>query len=613
MTFLHPLYLIGLALTTVPIIIHLWFRKKLDKIPFSTLKFLKRSEARRFGWLKIREIVILALRCILIAFVFLSLARPQIKAGFLKPGHLASVILIIDNSYSMAYGDNFRLVQESIETLLTRYSSKSEFAVFALCRSDSTTYPDQILWMRKGKVSERVRQITITNMTGTIQTLSPDFTVDQASYPVEFIYIGDGQEIVFADFPRELFINRTFHWVKIPSGENVGIKKILLKDPVAIISDSYVLDINIENYGSNVWQGKVILQAKDYMREQNCEIRPAHEIKMSFTLPININKGTVKLYDDSLSVDNVYYFSKSLPRRMKILVVGTIQYLESGLNPAEQIDGPFSLTTAETISGMNLQHFDLVILNGLQEISNTDRIKLETFLMKQDKGIVCFLGKAVGDNLNNFIGRCCRAEEYIAAKGYVTLDWIDYEHPIFQVFHHTNVLKNIKIHNYHKLSTDKNIIAMLTGNNPFIVIDNNFAVVATQFLPQNTDIVYKSAFVPLLHRLIVSTAQQSRDYELCVGDQTRQYGELKTPTGEYISPGQELLVPGFYTTAQDTIGVNVAAIEGNLKIIGNEAAKALHVKIVDPEKDFELGDMSATFLLLALFALLLELLMLVIR
>ncbi|MGB3340689.1 MAG: BatA domain-containing protein [bacterium] len=613
MTFLHPLYLIGLALTAVPIIIHLWFRKKLDKIPFSTLKFLRRSEARRFGWLKIREIIILVLRCMLIVFIFLSLARLQIKAGFLKPGHLASVILIIDNSYSMAYGDNFCLAQESVETLLTRYSSKSEFAVFALCRSDSTSYPDQILWMRKGKVIDRVRQIAMTNMTGTIQALSRNFTVDQARYPVEFIYIGDGQEIVFADFPRELFINQTFHWVKIPSGENVGIKKVFLKDPVAIISDSYVLDIYIENYGSYVWQGKVTLQAKDYMREQDCEIRPAHEIKMNFTLPINMNKGTVKLHDDSLSVDNIYYFSKSLPKRMNILVVGTIQYLESGLNPADQIDGPFLLTTAETISGKDLQHFDLVILNGLQEISNSDRINLETFLMKRDKGIVCFLGKAVGDNLNNFIGRCCHAEEYIAAKGYVTLDWIDYEHPIFQVFHHTNVLKNIKIHNYYKLSTDKNIIAMLTGNNPFIVIDNNFAVVATQFLPQNTDIVYKSAFVPLLHRLIVSTAQQSLDYELCVGDQTHQYGELKTPTGEYIISGQELLVPGFYASAQDTIGVNVAANEGNLKIIGNEAAKALHVKIVDAEKDFELGDMSATFLLLALFALLFELLMLAIR
>ena len=45
MIFLQPIYLIGLALTAVPIIIHLWFRKKLDKIPFSTLKIFKKSEA----------------------------------------------------------------------------------------------------------------------------------------------------------------------------------------------------------------------------------------------------------------------------------------------------------------------------------------------------------------------------------------------------------------------------------------------------------------------------------------------------------------------------------------------------------------------------------------
>ena len=123
MTFLNPFYLIGLILALLPVIIHLWFRKKLKKVPFSTLSFLKKSEAKRFGWLKIREIIILALRCMLIAFIFMSLARPQVKSAFFRPGHLASVVLIVDNSYSMAYGSNFQFVQESIKTLLVKFEA----------------------------------------------------------------------------------------------------------------------------------------------------------------------------------------------------------------------------------------------------------------------------------------------------------------------------------------------------------------------------------------------------------------------------------------------------------------------------------------------------------
>ena len=108
MTFLHPLYLLGISLIAVPIIIHLWFKKRLKKIPFSTLRFLKKSEAKKFGWLKFREILILVLRCLFITFLFLCLAKPQIKGKFFGAGRLSSVILFIYNSYSMAYGEKLR-------------------------------------------------------------------------------------------------------------------------------------------------------------------------------------------------------------------------------------------------------------------------------------------------------------------------------------------------------------------------------------------------------------------------------------------------------------------------------------------------------------------------
>lgn len=613
MIFLQPIYLIGLALTAVPIIIHLWFRKKLDKIPFSTLKFLKKSEARRFGWLRIREIIVLILRSLLIALIFFSLAKLQCRSGFLRSGHLASVVVIFDNSFSMAYGDNFMAAKTDVLKLLSRYSAKSDFCILALCRTEDTSNANQVSWVNKKSAIEQIHQINISNKTGTIRTLSPYLVIEKSRYPVEYIYVGDGQETVFADLPEELTFEKKFYWVKIPVGNNVGITDVFLKDPIAISLDNYVLSITVKNYGPDVWSGKINLQAEDFVRERECEIRPANEKILDFTLPVTLNRGTVHLYDDSLLPDNTYYFSKSLPGKIKVLIIGTTRFLGSALNPTDDVDGPFLFDALESISSANLQHYGLVILNGINEISKHDKIKLETFLMEDNKGVVCFLGQAVGDNLNSIIGRCCRVEEYVSVKGYVTLDWIDYDHPIFQVFEHTAVLKNIKFHNFHKLNAPKNVIAKLTGNNPFIVIDNGLCVVATQFLPQNTDIVYKTAFVPLIHRLIVNTMYPSHDHELYVGDQTLQFDKLKAPTGEYLLPGQVLLKPGFYTTTQETLGVNVIAAEGNLKTLGNKAAEIMHIEIIDPEKEFKQNDMSITLLLLALFALLLESLLLLIR
>ena len=102
----------------MPIIIHLWFQKKLKKIPFSNLQFLKTSEVKRFGWLKFREILILVLRCLFVSFLFLSLARPQLQRNVFRVGRLASVVIIVDNSYSMAYGENFTLAKKMAREML---------------------------------------------------------------------------------------------------------------------------------------------------------------------------------------------------------------------------------------------------------------------------------------------------------------------------------------------------------------------------------------------------------------------------------------------------------------------------------------------------------------
>lgn len=607
MTFLQPLFLLGIFLTAIPIIIHLWFQKRLRKIPFSTLKFLKRSEAKRFGWLRFREIVILILRCLFISFLFLSLAKPQIRGTMFGAGRLASVVLVIDNSYSMSYGDNFEVAKRAVSELLTLYSTKSEFLIVPLCEIEYDDTANGPFWVTKKSAYELIKKIRLSYKSGDINDALSKISTSESKYAVEYVYIGDGQESNFKNLSQESTERERIYWVRIPLGSNIGISSVTLKDPVAIPSENYSLDVGITNFSPQTWFGRITVSSDPYYYEQDYEIQPTQEATLEFLLPVFAQHGKIILYDDSLLTDNTYYFSKSLPRQLNVLIVGDKEFLLKGLTPTDNTTSPFSVEEAKTPGSVDLRKFDVVILNGIHDISASDKIKIDNFMSQSEKGVICFLGDKIGTNLNDLISRCCTVEEPISPKGYVTLDWIDYKHPIFKIFVGSPALKNIKFYHFQKMNAHNGIIAQLTGNYPFIVIDSNLAVVATQFTHHTTDIIYKASFIPLLYRMIVSTTHKSYEKEFYVGQRVDTFHNFKAPTGEYLTSGRQFLVPGFYTANGETISVNVTPDEGNTKIIGDEMGNILGIHTIDLEKDLSRSDFATTFLYCALLALLLEL------
>ena len=106
--FLNPLLLLGITAVSVPIIIHLLNRRKFQKVVWAAMRFVRVSmqkNQRRIQW---EDILLLAIRCLLVALVALALARPMISAGR-AAGALGATkvtaVLLLDNSYSMSQID----------------------------------------------------------------------------------------------------------------------------------------------------------------------------------------------------------------------------------------------------------------------------------------------------------------------------------------------------------------------------------------------------------------------------------------------------------------------------------------------------------------------------
>ena len=125
MTFLNELLLLGLAASAIPLVIHLLHRSQPRVVRWGAMHLLRDSiqkNARRF---RIEQLLLVLIRCAIVACLALLLARPVIThvmgLGALTGGSVAREI-VLDVSYSMGSGNTWREAQERCREMIDRLS-----------------------------------------------------------------------------------------------------------------------------------------------------------------------------------------------------------------------------------------------------------------------------------------------------------------------------------------------------------------------------------------------------------------------------------------------------------------------------------------------------------
>ena len=111
MTFLNPLLLIASIGISLPILAHLFNRHKVKHTDWAAMQFLSRSVRVRSRQLRLRDLLLLVLRCLAVLLLVLALSRPATNStdGIGLPGEeRAGVVIALDASYSMAHSDDKR-------------------------------------------------------------------------------------------------------------------------------------------------------------------------------------------------------------------------------------------------------------------------------------------------------------------------------------------------------------------------------------------------------------------------------------------------------------------------------------------------------------------------
>lgn len=129
MSFVNPTYLWAFLGLLVPIAIHLWSNKEGKVIKVGSIKFLENSESSQSKSIKLNEYLLLFLRLLLLSFLVLILAEPQInvdsknstltylvESSLLKDNTVKNVINNIESNQEVrVFKEGFPKVEDNIE------------------------------------------------------------------------------------------------------------------------------------------------------------------------------------------------------------------------------------------------------------------------------------------------------------------------------------------------------------------------------------------------------------------------------------------------------------------------------------------------------------------
>ena len=629
MSFLTPWLISGLALLAVPILIHLWQRKKVVQVPFSTLRFLKIIAARTSRSSKIENLLLLLLRCLLVALVALAAARPVVstEATKLFGGNVPrSIALVIDQSMSMGYksGDDTRLelAKRQAQAVVDDLKGGDEVAVFAasdLARpivAEPTVDHDVVRKAIEGVQQTEAR----TDFAAALREASKAISRKVRGMKQIFLFT-DAQEggwqfdknAVFDDAWRQtnprLIVVRPDELNPV----NGAVSRVRFDTPFAAAGVMVRGNVTVENHSAALLRDVLEIRAGgEKVATKPVEIAPGSsaEVPLEFQTPALAGRwllGTASLSGDNLPADDRYYFTLPLYQPPRVLIV------ESGGGPEKARPGfflrkaltagaagaPIRTVAPAELDDLPIEPFSAVFLAGIADVSDRASVRLDRYL--QAGGTVVVMP---GDQTNVAgFGRL----EWLPAKpmgvkelptGRLSARALEPQHPLFTNSWDANTpfpaLPQRKMLEFAPGGPGRVLLTLGDGL-PFIIYGERGSgrVIIVNASPDRAwgDFPLTSAFLPLVQQIgRLSIARTGKEAVWHVGDQVpapaslpREGLTIKVPHGEVqpVAPGAPLLEraeqAGFYEVNSSTEGlvhqfaINIDPRESNLAPIAEEA------------------------------------------
>src|SRR5580692_2741099 len=115
--FSHAALLAGLTSLAIPILIHLLLKQKKLPLRFSTIQFFLKRDEKSLQRRKLRNLILLALRLLLLALLVLAFARPYLQESTAVKAarQRQQIVFVLDRYASMQAGNRWAKAKELMQ------------------------------------------------------------------------------------------------------------------------------------------------------------------------------------------------------------------------------------------------------------------------------------------------------------------------------------------------------------------------------------------------------------------------------------------------------------------------------------------------------------------
>jgi len=435
MSFLNPFMLFGAGAIAVPIIIHLLNRRRFQRVVWAAMRFVKVSTEKNQRRMLVEDMILLALRCFMLALLALAVSRPALRTSTHDVFGQSKVtaVIVLDNSASMGVSDGvqtrFDKARKVAEQAVDALPSGSAAAVILASdvAKEVIKEPTHDLNLARKTVREAALSGRATDLFPSIEK-ALETLKGRSAIRKEIYLITDGQ---LAGWRQLGDIQKTLKAAKEQTGEhqvsahlvfvsdteerNLGVSGLVLSSGLAPLNRPLRFEAQVANYGKQETKDTRVTLLVDGTSADEVVI-PSIPPGGTRSVPLNTrlktegwHNITVRIPTDRFPGDDTRTLAVRAIREIRVLMVDG----EPGSEPreaetfflghafvpvaaeeAEQYYIKTSTITPAELGGTRFDDFDTVVLANVPDFAADSAMALENFV-KRGGGLLIFPGAKI--------------------------------------------------------------------------------------------------------------------------------------------------------------------------------------------------------------------------
>jgi hypothetical protein len=606
MSFLAPLFFLGLAAIAVPILVHLIERERKDIVEFPSLMFIERVPYQSVERRRIHNWWLLLMRAGAMVLLIAAFARPFLTVDPVAAAGAVTgareVVILLDRSASMGYGDVWeRAKAEALQVVDGLSGTDQGTLVLFATGAEETVRATSDRSQLEAAINNAEVSAYATRFAPALR-LAQSLLLRSTLPRREVVLISDFQKSGWerreeVGLPEGATITPIS--VGVAGTSDLAVTSVVFQRASFSGEERVSVVAGLTNRSAEPVANLPVTLELDgrAVGSRNVSIEPNASASVTFP-PVTVAdanvRGTISAGADDLPANNVFHFVLSPSRPLSVLVIqgeGTAMtgpgspslFLATALETSQSPPFAIDVLTAARVTPEALGGRSVVVLNNATSLSTEVDTLLARFV-NQGGGLFVALGERSPWNTADaplLPGDLSGTTDRPAVGG-GTLGFLDYSHPVFDQFKdpRNGNFANTRIYRYRRLTpadTDHVLARFDDGGAAFVErrVGAGHVIAWTSTLDRSwNNFPNQHLFVPVMHDVMrylsryeepvawqtvggmldvsqpVAAAVREGAVTAAAGDAT---GIVMAPSGDQLSFGStgasavELAEQGFYS------------------------------------------------------------------